>query len=301
MRRTLHYTRKVFGLFGWKRAAFFLLQAVLHPHAFAKWFDFVETSLPESTPDILKIRLVMKPATRFVSRQFGVSARIGALKDYYTMLANKFSPTGIVAFMNETQLAKITGKSGKKYIVTVEPRVAKEGVLSLFFIDPEVSGQAPLAILMGLISLEQGKPVFTVGMLRGPGLGVTDGKQRVVDATRDLNGLRPKQTLVHAAAALAQWFEAQEMIAPSSRNEIPIKNWFKGYKIKADHTSFWEEFAKETASDGNYHLSLPLPRRDVADVQQKRRKDWLQRYEKIDLMSADIKKTLAGLSGGPHS
>jgi len=240
----------------------------------------------------------MKPATRFVSRRFGVSERISALKDYYTMLTGRFSPAGIGTLMNECPLAEITGKTGKKYIISVEQRVAKEGVLSLFFIDPEVYGAAPLAILMGLISQERGKPVFTVGMLRGPGLGVKEGKQRVVDATRDLNGLRPKQTLVHAAAALAQWFDAREIIAPSSKNEIPIKNWFKGYKIKADHTSFWEEFTKEVAPDGNYHLALPLPRRDVAEVQQKRRKDWLLRYEKIDLMSAEIKKTLDGLSEG---
>ena len=162
MSRTLHYTRKIFGLFGWKRAAYFLLQAVLHHAAFAKWFDFVETSLPASTPDVFRIRLAMKPATRFVSRRFGVSERISALKDYYTMLTGRFSPAGIGTLMNECPLAEITGKTGKKYIISVEQRVAKEGVLSLFFIDPEVYGAAPLAILMGLISQERGKPVFTV-------------------------------------------------------------------------------------------------------------------------------------------
>lgn len=298
MGKFFSYTRDVYAFFGLKRAAFFLVQEILHRKKFAKWFEFIETFLPGNIPDVLKTRLAMKPATRFVSRQFGVSGRIDALKSHYTMLANCFPSASLAAFTNGTQIAEITGKSGKKYIIQAVQTVVKEGTLSLKFFDPEAHATVPLAILVGVMCYDRDNhPVFMVGMLRGPGIGI-NGKQLVVDATRDLNGLRPKQALVHAGAAVAQWFGSKEILAPTSKNEIPIKNWFKGYRIKADHDAFWEEFAKEAAPDGNYHLSLPLSRRDASEVQQKRRKDWLLRYEKIDRMSADIRKTLDGLSEG---
>jgi len=301
MSRSFLYTRKVFALYGFRRALHFFLQTLVHKKAFMKWFDFIETALPVDAADLFKVRLAMRPAARFVSRQFGVSGRIDALIDYYSLLSQRFPVAALSEFMGGYQIAEMTGQSGKKYSLDVVHGISKEGTLTITITDIEVDAVAPIAILTGIISLDRHRnPVFIVGMLRGPGLGVKDGKQVVVNATRDLNGLRPKQAVVHAAAALASWFRAGEIMAPSSKNEIAIKNRFKGYKILADHDPFWQEFAKEVAPDGNYHLPLPLPRRDAAEVQQKRRKDWLLRYNRIDAASASIKAALDGLAELPH-
>ncbi len=297
MNKTLFYTRKILALFGYGKALQFFAYAQMYPKNFAGWFDFVETTPPQGSSENFDIRLVMRAGFRFVSPRFSVPETITALTSHYTTLAKSFSPAALAEFMSGCQIAEVTGQSGKKYAFRVVHDISKEGALSIWFIDVDLP-KAPLAILIGVISQDhEQRPVFVVGMLRGPGRGVPDGKQRVIDATRDLNGLRPKQAAVHAASALAQWFGAKEIIAPSTENQIAIRNWFKGQKIHADHDTFWQEFAKEPAPDGSYHLPLPLPRRNAADVQQKRRKDWLLRYERIDGMGAGIKETLDGLAG----
>lgn len=294
MNKTFFYAHKMLALYGYRKAFSFFINAQFHQKAFVPWFDFIEKKLPENIPDDVKIRLATRPAFRFVDRKFSATGRIEALTNHYTMLTQRFSPVAVSEFLNGFQLAEITGQSGKKYVVRMESEITKEGVMRIRLMDPEAN--RPLAILAGVIGLDSdSQPVFMVGMLRGPGRGLNDSKQMVVDATRDMKGLRPKQAVVHAAAALAEWFHAGEIIAPSTDNQIAIMNWFKGRKILADHDTFWQEFVKDAAADGSYHLPLPLPRRNVADVQQKRRKDWLLRYEKIDGMGAEVKVTLDGL------
>ena len=300
MSRTLLYTRQIRARFGYGKALQFFAYAQLYPKAFAKWFDFAESTLPlpgADTSEDFKLRQIMRAGFRFVNPGFSVPEAIDALISHYTTLKQSLPPAALPSFMAGCEIAEVTGHSGKKYIFKVIHNIAKEGALVIALLDSEVEIFAPLATVTGILTRDHnGQPVFMVGMLRGPGPRIPNGKQRVVDATRDLNGLRPKQAVVHAASALAQWFGAKEIIAPSTENQIAIRNWFKGHKIHADHDTFWQEFAKEPAPDGNYRLPLPLPRRNVADVQQKRRKDWILRYQRIDAFSAGIKAVLDGLS-----
>lgn len=300
MNRAFLYTRKILARYGYGKALQFFVYTLLYPKAFARWFDFVGTApLPLGANDDFKLRLVMRAGFRFVNPKFSAAEAIDVLISHYTQLKENFPPAVLLQFMAGCQIAEVAGQSGKKYVFKVKHDIAKEGALTIVMIDTEIDVFAPLAIVTGILSRKRnGQPVFMIGMLRGPGLGMHNGKQRVVDATRDLNGLRPKQAVVHAASALAQWFGAKEIIAPSTENQIAIRNWFKGHRIHADHDTFWQEFAREPASDGSYYLPLPLPRRNVADVQQKRRKDWTLRYQRIDALSAEIKAALDGLVSG---
>jgi uncharacterized protein VirK/YbjX len=297
MNKTLSYTRKILALHGYGKALQFFVCAQVYRESFAKWFDFIETDLSEVASDDFKIRLAFRAAFRFVNPQFSVPERIEALISHYTALIKSFPRSALSEFMAGCEIAEVTGQSGKKYIFKVTHNISKEGALTVVMIDTETETYSALAILTGIISLDRDRrPVFMIGMLRGPGRKLQDGKERISAATRDLNSLRPKQAVVHAASAVAQWFNAGEIIAPGTEKQIAIKSRGKGQKIVADYDAFWQEFAKEPAPDGSYHLPLPLARRDVADVQQKRRKDWKLRYEKIDAVSADIKKTLDGLA-----
>jgi uncharacterized protein VirK/YbjX len=298
MNRTFLYTRQILARYGVGKALQFLAYALLYPKAFAQWFDFVETvPQPQNAAEGFKLRLVMRAGFRFVNPGFSAPEAIEALMNHYTILQKSFLPAALSQFMAGYQIAEVTGQGGKKYAFKVVHEISKEGALTVLLLDTEIDAYAPLANLTGILSRNKaGQPVFVVGMLRGPGTRIPNGKQRVVDATRDLNGLRPKQAVVHAASALAQWFGVQEIVAPSTENQIAIRNWFKGQKIHADHDTFWQEFAKEPTPDGSYRLPLPLSRRNVADVQQKRRKDWHLRYQRIDAFSAEIKAVLDGLA-----
>ena len=297
MNGTIVYTRKIRALYGYEKALYFFISAQLNRNVFVRWLNFIETTLPEGIPDVFRVRLAMRAAFRFINPQFSISDRIEVLVNHYSALIKRFSIDALSKFLGGTgyEIAEMTGQSGKKYVIRIISDVSKEGTLTIVFMDTEAN--VTLALLTGSISLDgNDRPVFWVGMLRGPGGRIPNGKKLVVDVTRDLNGLRPKQAVVHAASALAQWFNAKEIIAPSTSSQIAIKNLFKGHKIHADHDAFWQEFTKEPATEGAYHLHLPLQRRDLADVQQKRRKDWVLRYERIDAVAAKIKDALDGLA-----
>ncbi len=296
---SLFYTRRINALYGLRKASYFWLLTQLQRKRFADWFGFVDAALPADMAELYKIRLAMRPAFRFMNPRFCASDRIKALTCHYAVFREKFPAAAFAALLREEagcKLAEITGKSGAKYIFETRGEVTKEGVVRIVMIDAETGFN--LAILAGILAHNSdGKLAFHIGMLRGPGQGVPDGKDMVVKTTKDLNGLRPKQAVLHAAAAFAGWFGAKEIIAPCSDKEIAMKNLLKGHKVLANHDPFWQEFADAPAPDGLYHLPLPLPRRNIDDVQQKRRKDWRARYAHIDHFSTDLSDALSALSG----
>lgn len=300
MNKSLFYTRRIYSLYGFRKASYFWLQTQLHRKLFARWFDFIDAVLPPDVTDLYKIRLIMRPAFRFMRPEFDAATRAKVLIHHYAAFKQRF-PEAVRLNMMEgdkgCRLAEIAGKGGGKYAFETRGEVTKEGVIRVIIIDVD-SGFA-LALLAGIFAEDgAGRPVFYIGMLRGPGQAVINAKEMVTAATKDLSGLRPKQAVLHATAALAEWLGAGEIIAPSSENEIAMKNLFKGHKVLANHDPFWQEFAPEPSADGLYHLQLPLPRRTEAEVQQKRRKDWRMRYTHIDNFSAGIKNALDVLSGG---
>ncbi len=296
MNASLFYTQRIHALYGFRKASYFLLQTRLRPNLFARWFEFVDAALPPDVTEIYKIRLAMRPAFRFMNPRFDAVDRVNALTHHFTVLREKFpAPVRLTMTQERTgyRLAEVTGKSGKKYAFETRGEVTKEGGIRIVFFDAEK--EDGLALLAGILATDKhGKQIFNIGMLRGPN---KNNKEIIIKATKDLNGLRPKQAVLHAAAALAAWLGAEEIVAPSSEKEIAMKNLFKGHKVLANHDPFWREFAQSPAADGIYHLPLPLPRRDESEVQQKRRKDLRARYEHIDAFSKDIKNALDALSG----
>ncbi len=298
MNTPFFYTRRIYKLYGLRKAAYFWLQTQRLGRPLASWFDFIENALPSGVTEIYKIRLAMRPAFRFINPRFALKDRLAALTCHYGIFKEKFTADARARLLSEDsgcRLAEITGKSGAAYFIETRGAVTKEGVIRILMIDGATGFN--LAILAGILAPDgKGGLSFCIGMLRGPGQIVTDGKDMVVRVTKDLNGLRPKQAVLHAAAALAEWCGAKEIVAPATDSEIAIKNWFKGRKVLANHDPFWQEFAPARANDGLYHLPLPLPRRDEKDVQQKRRKDWRARYAHIDAFSAAVKSALDALA-----
>lgn len=188
-------------------------------------------------------------------------------------------------------VATLTGKSGKLYVIRMMSEVAKEGALRISLFDPERGRLASITGVLGCDS--KGKSCFWIGALQG---AVADGKQAVVAVTKDLNGLRPKQAVLQAAAVVCLWFGVEEMVGPSLGNQVADKTRAKAQKIHTEYDEFWQEFTGGATDErGDYILSLPLPRRKLEEVQQKRRKNWTLRYARVDAMKAEIEDCLKKL------
>jgi uncharacterized protein len=299
--RTFFYTQKIYSIYGYRKAIYFLAYATLHQREFSKWFCFIETKLADSCSEGTRIRLAMRLSCRFIRRWLSPSEKLDILISHYTALMTQLSPSGVAAFLTgqEILLAEITGKGGKQYTMTMVNLISKDGAITVTFTEVESCNR--LASITGVIGRDKGDNlVFWIGALQGSTpmrvkrkVVETAGKRAVVEATKDLNGLRPKQAVVHAVCTIAQWFSVRTLIAPSLRNQIAIKNWRKGTNIHTEYETFWNEFKESTREpNGDYRMSLPLSRRQLSEVQQKRRKDWSLRYARIDAITASTVKTL---------
>jgi uncharacterized protein VirK/YbjX len=276
------------------RALGFALHAAVRPRAYGAWFKILE-SLPETFRYIDLFRLAGVPSRPYLRRWFGVRDRMKILETHYRTVEGRLTtharrslsrPGGIL-------LAELPGRDGRRYLVTLLNEFVKEGETTLSFLDAETG--ASLARLRGSFGPDaRGKTVFWIGGLMGA--RQASGREDIRLATRDLNGLRPKHALMHALAALCEWAGVEAVHAPSARNHIAHRWWralFPNRKIHADYEGFWREFTAERTPEGDFHLRLPLARRDLDEVQPRRRNEWKKRYARVAALRDDCSKALA--------
>lgn len=290
------YVNRIRADQGYQKALMFFFFAAMNHDEFGKWFETVERGPPSRLSEAFRLKMIVRPSARFMRRWFTVEERMGILSSHYAAINNRFSPETFDALFVRPgiQIAELTGKSGKKYPIRINGDVSKDGCIRILIAHPDTDIR--LASITGAFGHDEERVrVFWVGSLQGATLQT--GKEDVSNATKDLNGLRPKQAVLHATAALARWFGAKQLVAPSIKNQIAIKNFKKGQNIQTEYDSFWADLTNgETNARGDYCLALPLFRRSLEEVQQKRRKDWQLRYARIDVMMDDIKASLNRLA-----
>ncbi len=162
----------------------------------------------------------------------------------------------------------MTGKSGSLYDIGLaqHPRYRAEGDLTLFL---RRRGED---VALAALTFSFGSGTLCIGGLQGP--QADDGKQRVVDATRDLNGLRPKGAVLSALYDLAAVFGVDDIEAVGMKNH-PLNDG--RHAVFADNDAFWAEQGAEATAGGDFRLPARLPQRALEEVAAKKRKDWLAR------------------------
>jgi len=270
---------------GLKRAAVFAWGITRAGQAAEDWLDFIARDL-QGISENLRLNLMQKPFRPYLRRWFNPAQRAEILRYHYTLLNQKIAAGNISTLLTQPgiHLARLTGKSGATYSIYLGNSTTKEGDMDIFYTDDRTG--AFLATITGTFAPDG----VYIGGLRGvkPPLG----KAEIVFATRDLHGLRPKHAALYAACAIADWFGALALIAPTRRNHITWRFGMASREILADYDAFWREFSEERSSDGDYILPVVLPRRDAADVKSKKRGEWLKRQTHLDEMSSQIANNL---------
>jgi uncharacterized protein len=275
----------------------FIINALTHPIPSAEWFAYVESQLPSAAPLRTASHVVTFTARRYLRYWLGPQARIDILRSHYDILSERFPPALLANMQADSgsPLGELVGKSGRRYAVTLHYAMTKEGELEVRFNDADLC--AKLATIRGTFSRHaDGGLVFWVGAIQGPPPPL--GCAEISHATRDLNVLRPKQIVLHAACALCASIGVETLFLPSNRNHV-ARGWWRRWvltdKISSDYDGFWREFTTQRTAWGDYRLPLPLLRRKLEDVQPKRRKDWLRRHARLDALAEGI----AAIFDGP--
>lgn len=271
--RTLYFARR----YGLLRGLTFARAAMADPEGIAAWDAFVAANFAPEARD----GMVLRPLRPYLREQFSVAARRALIHTHYTTLATQLRAPQALAGEPGALLATLTGKSGEAYRIHLGRCTSKEGELTFDFLTARGESLAKLSVAFG--DDEHGARVLWIGGLQGakPPLGRDD----IVRATRDLNGLRPKGAVLFAAQRLAIAMGATALRAPSSEGHISqnrLGSFQKKRKIHADYGQFWEEVGGTRLGDTEYVLPLVSPVRDISEVKRDKRREWKKRQAFIE-------------------
>jgi hypothetical protein len=279
--------RRVHLAQGFKKTKFFVTKYLqYYPHS-QRWVRFIDAYYDRYTGGVAPVEMVRTKFLRsFYSRQLKPAARLARLKAHYAFLEGQFRAHMVRTLLAgvEIRLGSMSGKSGTLYDIGVaqHPRYRAEGDLTLF-LRRRGDEVALAALTFSFAKSEGAAPALRVGGLQGP--QADDGKQRVVGATKDLNGLRPKGAVLSAFYDIAALFGVTDIEAVGMKNH-PLNDC--RHAVFADNDSFWVEQGAEATASGDFRLPVTLPQRLLEEVPAKKRKDWLARNALREVMSAQI-------------
>lgn len=278
-----------------RRGAKFLLRAALNATATLRWLRFIaaEPALADAPFHVRRV-LSDKIHRPFARNALSIAGRVECLIAHYVALFTAL-PDDVAARLVKGEriiLARLRGDDGV-YTVTLSRETISQhqGELTILFIEP-IANIALARLPLNLVASSTGPCAVMVTGLQGP---PPAHKDKIVAATRDLDGLRPKRIVLEAAIGLALWLQAPGVIAIADKNHVSqtLKKWRS--KIHADYDFFWQEFDAPRNEAGDFILPVPLPRPDISALPAKKRKPKERRYQRLDELLDSTRRVLTFL------
>jgi uncharacterized protein VirK/YbjX len=251
--------------------------ALLDLPSAVSWVRFLaelerQRKLPSAPPDT-----VVKPLRNFAVHRLSVRQRCGLLHAHYAITARALPPWAFAALWTGSRipLGTLSGRKGGKYHLILEPsgHCGREGEYTFTLIAEDGFELAKLTFTLADGFGGSNETQLLIGGLQGAssffGAG---GKERVISATRDLSGLRPKMAVFVAASVFARLVGASSLLAVSNRTHtINADAWYQRSRLVADYDAFWIERGGSPSEVG-FQIPLNLePRSSCAGRNQQRR------------------------------
>jgi hypothetical protein len=185
----------------------------------------------------------------YVHRAFWPRRRLDLLIEHYRWFDALFSRDCIRRICSGEALAVVTlqGRRGREYhlfvVASVTAIMQREGELAIYL--AKGADEPKLFRLSLSLSKVAGRLSIVIGGLQGP---LTAHKRNVIDATRDLYGLRPKDAVFLAARAMAQALSLEAVHAVSDANHV-LKRLQDKSKF-SHYDAYWLE--RGGAADGPF-------------------------------------------------
>ena len=183
----------------------YLLRSLLAPVTAARWSRYIRALHREVGAAAPPVRVLSKPVRRYLHRALWPSQRLALLLEHYNWLCALFSREFIARICSQEALPAValSGRRGGEYdIFVIASNVVfmqREGELAICL--AKRSAHRELCRLSLCFARIDGEAAVVVGGLQGPASAY---KREIIDATRDLYGLRPKDAALLAARAFAR-------------------------------------------------------------------------------------------------
>jgi uncharacterized protein len=271
----LGYASRIHQQSGAKLAFRFLWNFVRHyPHS-KRWIRSMQQIYASNGANPVPLIIIRKKCFfKYVSKQFKFPERSKLIEEHYLITAFLFSRYTCTMMLNmrAISLAHIEGVSGKIFSLSLvqRPELCSEGELSII-LQEQCNGKR-LATLTFLFVRKKFSLGILIGGMQGP--NCENSKAEIVEATRELFGLRPKNAVLCALYAMCMVLPITHFESVSCKNN-PSKKIGKAFK--ADNDGFWAEISNTMSNAGDFVLPLDLPERLLEQVPSKRRKLWQRR------------------------
>lgn len=240
----------------------------------SRWFAFLEDYAARTGLGQPPLELVRKAFGAYFTMNRTAAERELLLEEHYRIAAECMPKTYLQALWDaeSSELGRIAGKKDE-YIVWLRRAdrcgTRHEGECTIGF---ECRNSGLVLCRLTFIFLKGTDPQTTIslaiGGLQGPAKTVP--KSAVIQATRDLGGLRPKDALLLVAAGIARSHGATTINAISNINHpINYRAQRRRSKMLTDYDDYWTERGGQAG--GPFGFVLPAKNPAEAEPAQKRR------------------------------
>jgi len=223
-----------------KAMRLYLLRSLLSPIVSTRWARFIHRYHRAIEAGPPPSRVLLKPVRTYVHLRLGPTARFDLLRGHYQLFRQIFSTACVQRVCGGAPIvvAELAARKGSVYCLAIaaSTRVSmqREGEVAICLIKRGV--HAPVSKLSFSFARVDGRLAVLIGGLQGPPVG---HKRDVIDATRELRGLRPKDATLLALRALASAVGATSVHAIANCNHVLDR--LSGASRLADYDAYWRE------------------------------------------------------------
>lgn len=236
-----------------KRWRLYYMRFLLAPNVSVRWSRYAKSRYVQFGARLPEVRVLAKPQRSYVHKHFGPRERLDFLLQHHDWLPKIFSAEYLNSFYGDGKPHSISleGRKGEVYDLHIAASILtdtyREGELTLHL--ERRSDRLWLSRLtFSFVTLDGGLAIV-VGGIQGPAYG---RKREVIDSTRDIGGLRPKDAALLALRAMAQELKApvhaiKDAFHPLQKQQGVLKH--------SDYDEYWLE--RGALPQGLYGFTFP--------------------------------------------
>ncbi len=274
---------------GYRRMIVFIIRSLLNQGGMTKLRNFFEMDslrreIATTTP------YVFEQVTRCVFyRGSTFNERLRLIQGHFLFFEKMFSAKALkLMYIGEGIQLWTSEYCGE--IITLQLRFdagqKKEGLMGINLV---FKNKVIYQLIFWIAPDKKGEMTIWIGALQGSlgGLGITR------ELTKHFSGYRPKNLVLQSLRSLSGQLGIHRIRAVSNygfyaNNHIRIDR-----KLKTSLDDFWEEVGGEICKDRRfYKLPVLESRKNLEEVQSKKRNLYRKRFAIIDMIDAEIKKIL---------
>lgn len=108
--------------------------------------------------------------------------------------------------------------------------------------------------------------------------------------TKQCHGLRPQHLIVHLLMALAKQWNCSDVHFVDPRHQAKSRWYRPPHHIRFDYLGLFDELGMQQQVNGHWRAPLALPRRDLSEVDSRKRAQYRRRYDMLDAYSHALQR-----------